>query len=250
MTDVRGCEVDAAAVQPTTASWWTTVLGPGTGESQPMAHSRIESPSKRQEPHRAQSADRGKACWGTCPTETPFNKSAVENPKYDLPVIPKTKKHQSDHRFQPVMDCRSDSPCVVQLQGGQDGYRVPGSVVDSEEVGSSQLSFEKLNSGFARRGVASSTSCMPLNGHWQCMVRGDSHESQQRTAGPEPAGMCLGDALANVSALGRHSSEVSFSYPASPSPFHHRGPVMGTTFNYSSAPAPQGGPGSFLEHSS
>jgi hypothetical protein len=211
VTDTRGFEAETEAAQPvkTPSRWWNTVLGPGTGESEPMAHSRTACPSKPQAPQCAQSDDRGNACWRT---ETLVNKSAVESPKYDLPVTPKANNYQGGDRFEPVMVYRSKSPC------DRDDYRVPGSVV-VKEVGrcSSQPSFQELNSGFARCGVVGSTSSTPLDGPWQCMVRGDAQKfgqygtyvSQQCVG---PADMRFGSPVANISALSRHSSPIPSAY--------------------------------------
>ena len=216
---------EAVAVQPvkTASRWWNTVLGPGTRESEPMAHSPTECPSKRPAPHSAQSDDRGSVCWET---ETLINKSAV-----------------GGDRFKPVMVCRSETPCLVQVRSDRDDYRVAGSVV-VKEVGRciSQPSFQELNSGFARCGVVGLTSSTPLNGHWECVVRGDAQTFEQfgTYASQQCAGradICSGSSLANVSALGRHALPIPSVYTSSgPNPFHQRGSVVEPdplgTFNY------------------
>ena len=225
----------AAADQPvkTASRWWNTVLGPCAGDSEPMAHSRTECPFKRQAPHSAQSNERGTSCWGTEPL---INKSAVESPGYDLPVTPKANSYPSGDRFEPVMVCRSESPCLVQVWKDRDDYRVPGSVI-VKEVGrcSSQPSFQELNSGFTRCGVVGPTSSAPLNGHWECMIRGDAQEYEQY--GTYVSQQCVGPAdvrsggpLANIIALGRHALPSLLSTrPAVPALFTSEVPLRSLT---------------------
>lgn len=232
MTDSRGFEAAAAQPVKTASRWWNTVLGPGTGESEPMAHSRTECPSARQAPHSEQSDGRGNACWRTSPTDTLINKSAVESTKYALPVTPKTNNYQGGDRFEPLMVCRSEAPRLVQFQSNRDDYCVPGSVV-VKEVGSytSLPSFQEFSSGFARCGAVGSSSSPPLDDHWQRMARGDAQKfgqystyMTQQCAGL--ADMCFGSPVANISALGRHASPTPSVYAYSaPNPFHQRGPI-------------------------
>ena len=160
-------------------------MGPGTGEREPMAHSRAECPSKCQAPHSAHSA-----CLGT---ETLIKNSAGESLKYDLPVTPKANNYEGGDRFEPVMVYRSESPCLIQVRSDPDDYHVPGSVVVKEIGGcSSQPSFQELNSGFTRCGVVGSTPSTPLNGHWEGMVRGDAQKFEQY--GTYVSRQCVGPA--------------------------------------------------------
>ena len=222
MTESRNFEAETKAAQAvkTPSRWWYTVLGPGTGESEAIAHSRTACPSKSHAPQRAQSDDRGNACWGT---ETLINKSAVESPKYDLPGTSKANNYQGGDRFEPALVCQSKSP------SDRHDYGVSGSVV-VKEVGrcSGQPSFQELNSGFARCGVVGSASSTPL-GPWQCMVRGDAQKfGQYGTYVPQkcagPADMRFGSPVTNISALSRHSSPIPSAYASRAS-----GPILPTS---------------------
>lgn len=146
-------------------------MGPGTGESQPIAGSHVRSPTAHQE---RLSAEHSSTCLKESPVETAVHERAIEYHHWH----PKTNYESGD-----------------RVQSSRDqNFRIQGFVYEQEvERCNNQPSF-RVPCSFAGDG-----------GHW--MVRGDARGRHEYN-GTCASDMRLGSPVANISALGRRASPI------------------------------------------